>query len=101
MFLTPPGIKSPQTTSADSTLKGLAADYGISNMSNRDGAAVRQAPAGAQAPQFASANPQTMQILSKLGSNADAFSPILPTMRRAGGPAPTWQYRDSRNKPVR
>lgn len=86
VFLTPPSIRSPGTSRTDTTLKQLAADYGLSDMSNRDGAPVRRAPSGAGAPQFAAPDPQMAQLLAKLGSNADGFSPVLPQIRAAGGP---------------
>lgn len=86
VFLTAPGIKSPQTSNTDKTLQGLAQDYGLSNMSNRDGAAVRQAPTGPNAPQFATGTPQAMQVLQKLGGNSDGFSSVLPALRSAGTP---------------
>ena len=50
MFLTAPAVRSPNTSKADRTLKELAADYGLSDMSNRDGAAVKRAPAVKPAP---------------------------------------------------
>jgi putative FmdB family regulatory protein len=86
VFLTPPSIKSPATTFKDNTVKQLAADYGLSNMSNAGGAPVRQAPSGPAAPQFAAPNPQISQALAKLGGNADGFSSVLPALQSAGGP---------------
>ncbi len=86
VFLTPPGIKSPQTAGKDRDLAALASDFGLSNMSNRDGAPVRSAPSGPAAPAFAPGTPQTMQALQKLGSNSDSFSPVLPALRAAGRP---------------
>lgn len=86
VFLTPPGIKSPQTSVADRELKNLAADFGLSNISNKDGAPVKSAPTGDAAPKFAPQNPATMQVLSKLGRNADGFSGLLPSLQRAGRP---------------
>lgn len=44
-FYTAPGIKSPKTAVADATVKQLAADYGLSDMSNKDGGAVKRATA--------------------------------------------------------
>ena len=86
-FLTPPGIKSPHTSGTDATLRTLAADYGLSNMSNRDGAAVKRAPSGPAAPQFApQGDPQTMQVLHRLGGASDGFSSVLPALRQAGRP---------------
>lgn len=86
VFLTPPSIKSPQTSGTDRDLKMLANDFGISNMSNRDGAAVKRAPTGDTAPQFAPQNPATMQVLSKLGGAGDGFSSVLPALQQAGRP---------------
>ena len=88
-FLTPPSVQSPNTGRADKILGELAQDYGLSNMTNRGGAAVRQAPSGAEAPQFAAPNPQISQALAKLGNNADGFSSVMPALRSAGGPR-TW-----------
>lgn len=86
VFLTPPGIKSPQTSGTDRTLQHLAQDYGLSDMSNRDGAAVKRSPEGPAAPQFATGNAQAMQMIQRLGTNADSFSPVLPALQRAGRP---------------
>lgn len=95
-FFTPPGIKSPQTQSKDESLKALAADYGLSNMSNRDGSAVKKAPTGPTAPQFATGNPQALQMLAKLGSNSDSFSPVLPQLQAAGRPHQWARFREKR-----
>lgn len=89
-FLTPPGFKSPQTSGKDRDLQALAQDFGLSNMSNRDGAPVKQAPTGGQAPQFAAQTPQNMQLLQKLGNAGDGFSGVLPALQRAGRPH-QWQ----------
>lgn len=86
VFLTPPGITSPKTSSTDRTLQSLAQDFGLSDMSNREGQAVKRAPEGPAAPQFATGNPQALQMIQKLGSNADSFSPVLPALQRAGRP---------------
>ena len=86
VFLTAPSIKSPQTAGKDRDLKQLASDFGITDMSNRDGAAVKRAPAGDAAPQFAAPNPQITQVLSKLGGAGDGFSSVLPSLQRAGRP---------------
>ena len=90
VFLTPPGIKSPQTSFKDSTVKQLASDYGLTDLSNKDGKPVRQAPSGPQSPTFTNHNPQVGQVLARLGpQHADSFSPVLPVLRAAGGPR-TW-----------
>lgn len=86
VFLTPPAIRDQKTSIADRELKNLAADFGMSNMTNREGSAVRAAPDGAAAPAFTNHNPQIAAQLAKLGSNADGFSGVLPTLRQAGGP---------------
>lgn len=86
VFLTPPAVRSPSTGRTDKILGELAQDYGLSNMTNRDGAAVKRAPTGEDAPQFAAPNPQIAQALSKLGNNADGFSSVMPALRSAGGP---------------
>lgn len=86
VFLTAPGLKSPQTSTADRELKNLASDFGLTDMSNRDGTAVRKAPEGPNAPQFSSGSPQVMQAIQKLGSNADGFSSVLPALQRSGRP---------------
>lgn len=86
VFLTPPAIRSPNTSRSDKILGELAADYNLSNMSNRHGEAVKGAPSGAQAPQFANAaNSPVLQRVASSGG-ADSFSGVLPTLRRAGGP---------------
>lgn len=86
MFLTPPSIKSPDTSRKDTIVKELAADYGLSNVSNRHGEAVKKAPSGPAAPSFTNHNPQVSAVLQKLGNNADGFSGVLPTLRQAGRP---------------
>lgn len=86
VFLTAPSIKSPQTSTADKELKNLAADFGMSNMTNKDGAAVRQAPTGPQAPRFDTGSPQAMQMIQRLGANSDGFSSVLPNLQRSGRP---------------
>lgn len=59
-FFTPPGIKSPQTARKDEIQKDLAQTYGLQNMSNRDGAAVK----GQRGP---------AQAHAKWGGNTDAM----------------------------
>lgn len=100
-FFTAPSIRSPQTTFKDHTVKQLASDFGLSDVSNKHGEPVKKAPAAGPAPQFSTPNPQVMAAVQRLGSNADAFSPVLPSLSRAGGPAPSWAARDGRNKPIR
>jgi hypothetical protein len=86
VFLTPPGIKSPQTSFKDETVKQLAADYGLSDVSNKNGEPVKKAGSGEQAAQFATGTPQAQQLLSRLGSNSDGFSSVLPSLQKAGRP---------------
>lgn len=89
-FLTPPGIKDAKTAIADREQRNLAETYGFSDMSNKEGRAVRSAPAPEQAPQFAStSDPRMSQVLSKLGANSDSMSAVLPALRKMGGPR-TW-----------
>ena len=89
VFLTAPGLKSPKTSIADREIRGLAADYGLSDVSNKYGEAVKK-PASENPGQFMTGSPQGMQILSRLGPNSDGFSPLLPAIRAAGGPR-TWE----------
>lgn len=86
VFLTPPSIRSSSTTFTDKTLQGLAADHGLSNMSNAGGGAVRRAPTeGPHATSFA-ADGAMMGRLAKLGAAGDNASGVLPMLRRAGRP---------------
>lgn len=48
VFLTPPAIKSPQTAKKDEITKDLAQTYGMSDMTNRDGASVSRGQRGPQ-----------------------------------------------------
>lgn len=86
VFLTAPGFKSPSTSTADRELKTLATDFGLTNMSNREGSAVKKAPEGPHAPKFETGSPQAMQMIQRLGSNADGFSSVLPALQRTGRP---------------
>ena len=88
VFLTPPAVRSDKTGRADKIQAELAADFGMSNMSNRHGQAVKQAPTQGQT-QFA-APTSVMPALQRLGSNADGFSPMLPSIRAMGGPT-SWR----------
>ena len=93
-FRTAPGIKSPDTSFTDNTVKTLAADYGLSDVSNKDGRAVRSAPSGPHAPQFSN-DQRVMGQLARLGNAADNASPVLPMLRAVGGPR-NWQKRQER-----
>lgn len=90
MFVTPPGIKQPQTARKDEIQRDLASTYGLNNMSNRDGESVmasqRRAIPDAARGQWGG---EMGQALSKLGQHADGFSPVLPALRQMGGPR-TW-----------
>jgi len=89
VFLTPPSIKQPQTARKDEIQRDLATTYGLQDMSNRDGGSVMQnrkaVPEAAQGQWGGDMG----QVISKLGRNADGFSPVLPALRQMGGPR-TW-----------
>lgn len=85
-FETAPAIRSAVTNFKDHTVRQLAEDYGLSDVNNKHGQAVRTAPAPAQAPSFQTGNPQAQAMLAKLGGNADSFSPVLPMLQSAGRP---------------
>lgn len=90
-FLTPPSIKDGKTSIADREQRALAETYGLSDMNNKEGRAVRSAPAPEAAPQFASTgDPKVMQMLGKLGGHSDSMSAVLPALRQMGGPR-SWQ----------
>ena len=86
VFLTPPAIRSPQTNFKDATVKQLAADYGLSDVSNRNGEAVKKVPSETPAQFASAANSPVMNKLASMGGGADGFSGVLPTLQRAGGP---------------
>lgn len=46
VFLTPPGLFSARTSNIDSTLESLARSHGMTDISNRGGAAAKRAPPG-------------------------------------------------------
>jgi hypothetical protein len=82
-FLTPPGFKSPKTAVADREIRNLASDFGLSDVSNRYGEAVKRAPGPEQAT---FAGPQAINNF-KIPQNArDGLSPVLPTLQAMGGP---------------
>jgi hypothetical protein len=83
-FFTPPSIRSPSTTVKDEMVKGLAADFGLSDLNNRHGQAVKQAPSGAAAPQFR--GPEVVQNLNIPTNARDQLSPVLPQLQAMGGP---------------
>lgn len=89
-FFTPPSIRSGSTSVKDEMVKGLAADYGLSNLnSNKHGEAVarRPSPPAEAAPQFM--GPEAVRRM-KIPENArDGFSSVLPAIQQMGGPT-TW-----------
>jgi hypothetical protein len=90
-FLTPPGISVGKSAIIDRELKNLANDYGMSDISNKNGSVMASRPAADAPPaQFAGGDPKVMQALAKLGNTADNFSGVLPQIRAMGGPR-TWQ----------
>lgn len=88
VFLTAPSIRSTDTSRKDTIVKELAADYGLTDVSNRYGEPVKKPrpEQGGAAPQFSAPNPQVTQVLQKMGGAADGFSGVLPALRRAGRP---------------
>lgn len=84
VFLTPPGIKSPQTAFKDETVRQLADDFGLSDMSNRDGQAVK-GQRGSQPAAF-SGDGAMVGRLQQMGGAADNFSPVMGSLRAAGRP---------------
>lgn len=96
VFLTPPNINSPNTKRRDTILGELAAEHGLSNMSNAGGAAVKKKPqAGPQAPAFAdvSSSP-VMGQLARLNGQGDGLSAVLPSIKNRG--PTTWTRRQDR-----
>ena len=85
VFLTAPSIRSDKTTRADKITKELAQDFGISDMSNRYGGAVKGNPETGK--NFG--NQQIMQTLAGLGDKGDNFSAVAPAIKQAGNPR-TW-----------
>lgn len=74
VFLTPPSIKSPQTSRKDEIVKDLAQSYGMSDLNNKDGAAAKR-PTSPQPPQFQSV--PNMQMLGNIKPEyRDSFSPF-------------------------
>lgn len=97
-FRTAPGIKSRDTSFTDSTVKTLAADYGLTDVSNKDGQPVAKrpsVPAHAQA-QF-TGDQALMGRLARMGGAADMASPLLPMLRQAGRPH-QWSKTPERRK---
>lgn len=88
VFLTAPAVRDGKTSRTDTIMKELASDYGLSDMTNKDGKPVKQAPTGENAPQFAGQNHKVMGQLAKLGGNADNFSGVGASF--AGRGPRTW-----------
>lgn len=88
VFLTPPAIRSGDTGRKDKIVKELAADYGMTNLTNKDGQPVKRPSVteGPTAPQFAPTTNPIMGQLARLGGGSDNFSGLLPAIRDAGRP---------------
>jgi len=85
-FLTPPGIRSSNTGRADQITRELAADFKMSDMSNRQGQAVKQR-ASQNAAEFA--GPQIVQQLNIPNDARDQFSGVANIIQNRG--PTTWQ----------
>lgn len=73
VFMTPPAIRSPQTSRKDGIVKQLASDYGLSDVSNKHGEAVIK---GNQQATFTS-DKNVLSRVQQMGGGGDAFSPFL------------------------
>lgn len=72
VFLTPPAVRDAKTTSTDRELKRLAQDFGLSDMNNKHGEAVKKGGTG----QFTN-DSRVMQAVAGLPPGAqDQFSPL-------------------------
>ena len=95
VFLTPPAIRSGDTSVKDEMVKGLAADFGLSDLrSNKHGEAVarRPSPPAGQAPQFAATD---SPVLGRIPANArDGFSAVLHQIKDRG--PRTWDRKPER-----
>jgi len=77
-------------------VKGLAADFGLTNLnSNKHGEAVakRPSPPAEQAAQFA--GPEAVHRMNIPANARDGFSSVLPTIKQMGGPT-TWTRKQGR-----
>ena len=95
-FFTPPAIRSGATSVKDEMVKGLAADFGLSDLnSNKHGEAVaKRPPANGPAPTFATAANSPM--LGKIpNGHRDGFSSVMPAIQQMGGPT-TWTRKQGR-----
>jgi hypothetical protein len=86
VFITPPAIRSPQTTSKDKIVKSLATDYGLADMSNKHGEAVKKSSDGPGAAAFA--GPQMLSKLNIPANARDNVSALLPSFSSSRNP--TW-----------
>ena len=85
--MTPPAIRSPQTTFKDNTIKELASEYGLSDLkSNKHGQAVKRQESQNGARFENPASSPVMGRLAQLGSAGDGFSSVMPAIERMGGP---------------
>lgn len=88
VFLTPPGIKSHATKMSDFTLKGLAKDFGMTDIRNgSDGEAVAQATPAASAsfkPQWQSLG-KNFDVRGMGIEPGNALQSLQPSMK---GPKP-------------
>lgn len=83
-FRTAPGFKSQESNFNDKTVKQLAQDFGLSNLSNNGGKAARQqAPSNGPAPTFTS-DQAIMGRLARMGAASDNASQVLPMFRGMG-----------------
>lgn len=83
-FRTAPGYRSPATAFNDKTVRSLAADFNLSDVSNKDGQAVKR-PASNTPGQFTQ-DASVMGKLARLGAAGDNASGVLPMLKAAGNP---------------
>lgn len=83
VFMTAPAIRSPKTSVADRTLKELASDYGLSDMNNKHGQAVKGGGNG----QFT--NSDALKNFNIPADARDGFSPLRGDI--AGRGPTTWK----------
>jgi hypothetical protein len=69
IFLKPPGYHSDRTKGIDSTLKGLASDFGLTDMNNQNGTSANVRPDW-------KAVKEREQLLGKLGDTSQAWGTI-------------------------
>ena len=71
VFLQAPGITSARTKNIDGTLRGLAADFGLTDLNNQGGTSAVARP---DARKEAARN----ELMGKLGDTSQAWGQILP-----------------------